>query len=83
MKLDNLLSPNPLRNTWPLGKYMLVMRYVQCFDGLASPTCQFAEDQNPTVIKEVNKQMRALLREEGSCRSGENVLSMMMLAVLL
>ena len=62
---------------------MLVMRYIQRLDGLASPTCRFAEDQNPTVIKEVNKQMRALLREEGSCRSGENVLSMMMLAVLL
>ena len=36
-----------------------------------------------TVIKEVNKQMQAVLREEGSCRSGENILSMMMLAVLL
>ena len=62
---------------------MSVVRYVQRLDGLASATCQFAEDQNPNVIKEVNKQMQAVLREEGSCRRGENILGMTMLAVLV
>ena len=55
---------NWLRRTWPLGKDMTILKYVQRLDELPSHTrtCPFAEDLNTRAIRESNRQVQTMSR---------------------